>query len=104
MKLVPPSSSLEDSVCPLGLGPLDLRPFLTFSEFLSAKTILQPFFNLLCTGLLHYQRFSVRKTNETCNASDYTVLRRVWLALRVTVAKVKWLLIESDPIGQRFTK
>ena len=76
MKLVPPSSSLEDSVCPLGLGPLDLRPFLTFSEFLSAKTILQPFFDLLFTRLLHYQRFFVRKTNETCNASDSLQLHR----------------------------
>lgn len=36
---IPPSSSLEDSVCALGLGPRDLRPFRTFSEFLSAKTI-----------------------------------------------------------------
>lgn len=39
LKYIPPSSSLEESVCPLGLGPLDLRPFLRFSAFLSANTI-----------------------------------------------------------------
>lgn len=37
----PPSSSLEDSVWPLGLGPRDLRPLRTLSAFLSARTILE---------------------------------------------------------------
>lgn len=37
--MIPPSSSLDDSVCALGLGPRDRRPLRTFSEFLSARTI-----------------------------------------------------------------
>jgi len=96
--MLPLSSSLEESVCILGLGPRDLLPFRRFSEFLSAKTIVELY--LFCNRsyvddqLVIFLRYRLETENIrysyilSTNRWDYTnvkFLRDTLLIPRATV-------------------
>lgn len=126
--MVPPSSSLDDSVCALGLGPRDRRPLRTFSEFLSARTIAAYFCSVEVRGASGRADSPVPLQQDAgCgdvgpadvprpepNCSELTAYEpprncmMVWspteiprLPFRAIVAVTKWPATTRDLIGRR---